>query len=132
MMAAFASHRMLTERPWFCKENVFIFFHNLQAKKLERTGSHLRLPVPSQMTDSAFLRKKVAASRQAACRVRTHDVDRVRTAARTGRVGLDVRWSKVCRRNGCARIKLRFHRILLLRGVDLLKVSDTRILAAGL
>lgn len=73
----------------------------------------------------------MAGSRQAARRVRTDHVDRVRTAAWAARIRLDVRRSKVCLRNGRTGIELGFHRILLLRRVDLLQVSNARILSAG-
>ena len=73
----------------------------------------------------------MAAGRQAAGRVRTDHCDRVRSAARAGRVCLDVRRSEVGRRNGCTGVELRFHGVLLLGRVDLLQVGDTGILSAG-
>jgi len=78
------------------------------------------------------LRKNVAASCKAARRVRTHDRDRVRTAARAAGLRLHVSRNKVGPRDGCAGVELVLHRKLLFRRVDLLEVSDARIASARL
>src|SRR5579885_925706 len=78
-----------------------------------------------------ILRKHVAvATSKAAARIRTNDVDGVDAAAGAAWERLDIGRSEVRLRHRCTGVKLRFHRILLLRRIDLLEVCDTAVLPA--